>query len=82
MELVDGTNEVEKLRNAWRLALGGAHGEIILRDLQYYINRQSHIPGDPYSTAFNDGQRSMATNILALIEEDSENVSHKTKVRK
>lgn len=71
--------EEDKLRSAWRLALGGAHSECIIEDLKYYAKRQAHVPNDPYSTAFNDGLRTMATNILIMIE-DKEDVSSKTKV--
>ncbi len=30
-------------------------------------NRISHVPGDPYSTAFNEGKRSVANEILLML---------------
>ena len=76
---VDDNNELKKLQAAWRIALSGAHGEIVMADLKLYANQQSHVVGDPYTTAFNDGMRIMARNILTLIEDDN-NVPHETKV--
>lgn len=71
--------ESDMLQSAWRIALGGQHGERIIEDLKFYAKRQAHVPNDPYSTAFNDGLRTMATNILTMIE-DEEDVQVKTKV--
>jgi hypothetical protein len=71
--------ETNKLKSAWRIALGGAHGELIVEDLKFYAKRQAHVPNDPYSTAFNDGLRTMATNILTMIEVEDD-VPHETKV--
>jgi len=71
--------EMERVQAAWRIALAGHHGEIIMTDLKHYADRQSHVPGDPYTTAFNDGLRTMAKNILLTIE-DEDNVPHETKV--
>ncbi len=71
--------ETDKLQSAWRLALSGAHGDRIIEDLTFYAKRQAHVPNDPYSTAFNDGLRTMATNILTMIEGDND-VPHETKV--
>lgn len=71
--------ELDKLQAAWRIALAGAHGEIIKNDLEVFANQRSHVAGDPYTTAFNDGTRMMARNILTLIEDDND-VPHETKV--
>lgn len=76
---MDNNNELNKLQAAWRIALAGAHGEIILDDLKLYANQQVHVAGDPYTTAYNDGMRVMARNILTLIEDDND-VPHETKV--
>ncbi len=71
--------ELDKVQAAWRTALAGHHGEIITNDLKHYAQMQVHVPGDPYSTAYNDGMRTMATNILILIEGEDD-VSSETKV--
>ncbi len=36
------------------------------------INTPVHVPGDPYSTAFNDGRRSLANEIIELAKIDPE----------
>lgn len=71
--------ETDKLAAAWQTALSGPHGDRIIKDLNFYARRQVHVPNDPYSTAFNDGLRTMATNILIMIE-DEDNVPETTKV--
>lgn len=71
--------ELDRIKAAWRIALAGSHGEIIMSDLKFYANQQAHVPGDPYTTAFNDGQRTMAQNILLMIEGEDD-VPHETKV--
>lgn len=76
---MSSNNDLDKLQTAWRIALAGAHGEIILSDLTLQANQQVHVAGDPYTSAFNDGMRIMARNILTLIEDD-DNVPHETKV--
>lgn len=71
--------ELKRVQAAWRIALAGSHSEIIMDDLKLYANGQSHVVGDPYTTAFNDGMRMMATNILLTIEGEDD-VPHETKV--
>ena len=71
--------ELDKLQAAWRIALSGSHGDIVMADLKLYASKQAHVPGDPYTTAFNDGQRTMAQGILLLIEGEDD-VPHETKV--
>ncbi len=61
-------DELKRIEAAWRIALTGSHGDIIMDDLRYYSMRQAHVPNDPYTTAFNDGMRTMATNILLTVE--------------
>ena len=67
---MDEMARLDSLKNAWQAALAGEYGDTIIRDLKYYASRQVHTPGDPYTTAFNDGQRVMAANILQMVEED------------
>jgi len=50
--------------------MSGANGEIIKKDLRYYANKESHVPGDPYTSAYNEGKRVMARNFLLLGEEN------------
>lgn len=37
-------------------------------------NRISHVPGDPYSTAFNEGRRAVANEILLMLWDADPNV--------
>jgi len=76
-----GLSAVGKLQNAWRRAMVGPHSEIILNDLKFYANNQAHVPGDPYTTAFNDGMRTIANNIILMIEGELD-VQTKTNVKK
>lgn len=48
---------------------GSVIGGRVLDDLRkMFGNRQSHVPGDPYETAFRDGQRSVYLYLLTKIE--------------
>jgi len=60
------------IRKAFRHMLNGVDGDIIRDELEYYTNRRSHVPGDPTSTAFNDGQRMLAQNILSMADDDDD----------
>lgn len=35
-----------------------------------YYNTQSFVPGDPYFTAFHEGQRALVSDILKILEQD------------
>ncbi len=59
-----------EIRKAYRAALAGANGEVIRKDLEFYANKASHVPGDPYTSAYNEGKRVMARNFLMLGEDD------------
>jgi len=72
------SDKLKKITEAWRIALTGTHGDIIKEDLRYYSTMQAHVANDPYTTAFNDGLRTMATNILLTVEEE-DNVPCETK---
>ena len=61
-----GREEDEQIRKAYAAALSGKNGEILIKDLRYYANKTSHTPGYPYTTAYKDGQRTMARNFLLL----------------
>lgn len=38
-----------------------------------YLLKASHVPGDPYSTAFHEGQRDVIRTIILLMTEGEEN---------
>ncbi len=59
----------EQIKKAYRRALSGPDGEVLRKDLEYFANMQCHVPGDPYTTSFNDGRRMMARNFLLLGDE-------------
>jgi len=45
----------------------------VLADLQSaYYHRSSHTKGDPYETAFREGQRNVIIRIINLIKEDKD----------
>ena len=58
----------EEIKKAYRSALAGSNGETLRKDLEFYANMTCHVPGDPYSSAFNEGKRVMARNFLMLGE--------------
>ncbi|MBN21322.1 MAG: hypothetical protein CL678_08555 [Bdellovibrionaceae bacterium] len=60
---------IEELRYAWQQCLHGKNGEKVKRDLGYYIQRSTHVPGDSHTSAFNAGQQALAQAILSLAEE-------------
>lgn len=60
----------EQIRLAFRAALSGRNGDIIRKELEYYANMETHVPGDPHTSAYNDGKRIMARNFLLLGEVD------------
>lgn len=61
---------VRKLIVAWHAVMRGQYGDLIRADLEYYAQRQSHVPGDPTESAFRDGQRMMAQNILMMADDE------------
>jgi len=46
--------------------LGGKETEVVLDDLRYFAERQCHVPGDPQTSAYNEGMRMMAQTIINL----------------
>lgn len=64
------SDEERKIIAAWYMVMRGEYGELIRKDLEYYANRQSHYIGDPYETAFRDGQRMLAQNILLMADSE------------
>lgn len=60
--------ETEDIKKAYRSALAGPNGKVIREDLEYTANMTCHVPGDPHTSAFNEGKRVMARNFLLLGE--------------
>jgi len=56
------------LEAAYKKALSGESGMKIKEDLAFYVTRVSHTQGDSLTTAFKEGERSMALRILQLVE--------------
>ena len=49
-------------------------GEVILRNLmEMYSLRTSHVRGDPYETAFREGQRDVVNFLLTLVRDNPGN---------
>ncbi len=62
--------EIERKRNAYRRCFDTDFGKVVLDDLRkQYGKRTSHAPGDPYTTAFNEGCRRALLRIENMIEE-------------
>lgn len=57
---------------AWRRLMSTPDGSSVLKALNtLYVLRRSHEPGDPYETAFREGQREIATFLIQLAREDN-----------
>ncbi len=68
-------NEKEKKRLAdYRTIFKGPQGERVLADLchRHGIFAPCHVPGDAYSTAYNDGRRSVVIDLLRYLNTDLE----------
>lgn len=59
----------EELRvKDYRQTFSGDSGERVLRDLmQFGMFSTVHVPGDPHSTAFGEGQRNMVLYIITQL---------------
>ncbi len=52
----------------WEKLMDSPDGEDILKALtEMYVFRTSHCPGDPYETAFREGQRDVANFLINLV---------------
>jgi hypothetical protein len=60
---------ITKETSDWEWVLSDARGLRVLYRILSILgpNRISHVPGDPYSTAFNEGKRSCANELLERI---------------
>ena len=65
------TRENQRL---WRTVLNPENEAVVevMTQLEEFcnVNNTCHIPGDPYSTAYNEGQRSVAIFIRQMLETD------------
>ena len=61
--------EFEQLKADYKIIFGGDEGQRIFKDLKlrFHESTTTHQKGDPYETAFNEGQRSVQNFIKAMI---------------
>lgn len=54
----------------WNKLMDSPDGEAVLTNLlEMYALRTSHVAGDPYETAFREGQRDVVNYLLTLVRE-------------
>ncbi len=59
----------ESFEKRWRKITDSPDGETVLTNLlELYSLRTSHVPGDPYETAFREGQRDVVNYLLTLVQ--------------
>lgn len=60
--------ELERLARAWShiMNMDIPEVDLVKRDLEHHRDLSSHVPGDSHTSAFNEGQRSLAVSILQL----------------
>lgn len=65
--------KIEDLKRSYRVTFNNDDGEIVLADLKARLNydQTTFVPGDPYQSAFLEGQRSAALHIARMITEES-----------
>ena len=71
--------EKEKKRLAdYRTIFEGPQGQRVLADLchRHGIFDPCHVPGDSYSTAYNDGRRSVVVDLLRYLGTDLERLNN------
>jgi len=63
----------KQLKTDYQTTFDTKEGKRVLADLQSaYYHRSSHTKGDPYETAFREGQRNVIIRIINLIKEDKD----------
>ena len=61
--------EPKRIIQAYRNAFMSPEGVIVINDMiRAYLMRDSHVPGDPYTSAYNDGQKALVLSLLAICE--------------
>ena len=59
----------EKLAQAYQQCFTSEAGKLVLDDLRKaFARRSSHAPGDPYTTAFHEGQRDVYLRVMAFLD--------------
>lgn len=58
-----------RLRHCYRLVYASPEGREVLQDIlrSCRVNRSSHVRGDPYTTAYNEGKRAIGVTIGRLL---------------
>ena len=72
-------SEKEKRRLAdYRTVFESPQGQRVLADLcqRHGIYDPCHVPGDAYSTAYNDGRRSVVVDLLRYLNTDLERLTN------
>jgi len=68
--LVQSKKEADQVRAAYRIFETSGDGQTVLQDLaDSYYDVSSFVPGDPQSTAFNEGRRAVVLAIFEILEE-------------
>lgn len=62
--------EHKQMRDRYGVVFGSPEGELVLAHIQTenHVMERSHFHGDPYQTAFLDGERSAVLKIIAMIQ--------------
>ncbi len=55
----------------------GAGAKLLAEWEKRYVRRSSHVPGDPHSTAFNEGIRFLVTKCQTYVETDYEDLTRR-----
>lgn len=62
--------EIKNIQKDYLSCFTSSSGQRVLEDMKKsYSDRSSYVTGDPYETAYNEGQRSVYLSILFLMEE-------------
>lgn len=83
----DALTRKRRLADAYQRVFGSDDGRMVLTDLLRHggLLETSHEPGDPCTTAFNEGRRSMACEILAQLrwsEADAQHIALEQEARR
>lgn len=58
----------EEFEKKWLKLMDSPDGEVVMTALlEIYSLRRSHVPGDPYQTAFHEGQRDVVNFLINLV---------------
>lgn len=68
----NATVELAQLNAAYHAVFDSPAGEQVLRHLVgISVTTASHVPGDPFTTAFNEGRRHLVLSILRQLNRDA-----------